>query len=87
MGGELRFSEIREAIPGLSDRLLNSRLSELQGEQIIERSEDDGLPYRLTAKGRALGPLFDAVECWAASFDCAPDKPGRLRQPLDEPET
>ena len=75
---ELRFSEIRSQIPGLSDRLLADRLAELTTEGIVEPC-DGG--YRLTDKGRALQPLLDEIGRWATSWvdPDVGDRPGRKR--------
>ncbi len=77
-----RFGEIRAEIPGLSDRLLTARLAELGDEGIVERLEGDGFVlYGLTAKGRDLGPVLDAVVTWARTHS-APEPaaaPGRIQ--------
>lgn len=78
----LRFTEIRSAIPGLSDRLLDARLSELEDEGVVERCESPGeVRYGLSEKGLALEPVFDAIASWSHAFaDGAPDTaPGRRR--------
>src|SRR6058998_3249362 len=58
MEGTLRFSEIKQLVPELSDRLLSERLKELEAEGIVRRKVFDGTPvrveYALTEKGRAL---------------------------------
>ncbi len=69
--GETSFGAIRDAIPGISDRLLTERLKELEGEGIIERSAcGRATTYQLTDKGRGLQPVFDAIveytERWVA---------------------
>ncbi|MFC4147748.1 winged helix-turn-helix transcriptional regulator [Micromonospora mangrovi] len=79
---DLRFGEIRCAVPGLSDRLLTERLGELEREGVIHRSDDGGghVTYRPTAKGEALRPLFGEVQNWADRWrtgDLGP-RPGRL---------
>ena len=62
---ELRFGEIRAAIPGLSDRLLDTRLTELEVEGIVLRSEANGeVRYRVTEKGMALEPVFASIASW-----------------------
>ena len=70
--GPLRFSEIGELIPDLSDRLLSERLKELEAEGIVERHvHDDGpvrVEYALTAKGRALEPSLNGLKSWANSW-------------------
>src|SRR5919109_5436380 len=57
MGGPLRFSQIKQLVPDLSDRLLSERLKELEAEGVVERRVIDGGPmhveYRLTEMGRA----------------------------------
>lgn len=63
-----RFGEIRDAIPGLSDRLLDSRLRELVDEGIVERREAEPSHYALTSKGEDLGPVLDSVEAWASTY-------------------
>ncbi len=69
LGGPLHFSEIRELVPEISDRLLSERLKELEAEGIVERRVIDGSPvrteYSLTAKGSALEPALRTLETWA----------------------
>lgn len=56
------YSEIRDAIPGISDRLLSERLRELEGEGLVERFvEGRSSIYRLSEKGVSLQPILDAV--------------------------
>ncbi len=70
-GGCSSFSQIRRAIPGISDRLLSERLKELEAEGVVERRvHGRSADYGLTDKGRALQPVLDAVgdyaHVWAA---------------------
>lgn len=69
MDGPLRFSQIRQLVPDLSDRLLSERLKELEAEGIVERRVIDGGPvhveYGLSEKGRALQPTVRALKAWA----------------------
>src|SRR3954471_24187573 len=69
MEGPLRFSEIRQLVPDLSDRLLSERLKELEAEGIVQRTVIDEIPvrveYALTDKGRALEPSVRALKSWA----------------------
>lgn len=72
LDGPLRFSEIRQLVPDLSDRLLSERLKELEAEDIVERRVLDGSPvrveYALTSKGMALEPAVRALKSWANSY-------------------
>jgi DNA-binding HxlR family transcriptional regulator len=65
----LRFSELAQAVPQLSDRLLSERLKELEARGIVERTELPGRParveYALTPMGRELEPALLALEAWA----------------------
>ncbi|MBA2506889.1 MAG: helix-turn-helix transcriptional regulator [Thermoleophilaceae bacterium] len=62
LDGPLRFSEVGQLVPDLSDRLLSERLKELEGEGIVAR--EDGL-YTLTRKGRELEPVVHGLKFWA----------------------
>jgi len=76
----LRFSQMRCAIPGLSDRLLHTRLTELEAEGIAERSETGGeVRYGLTAKGRGLEPVIASIAAWAEAHadGTSPTPPGK----------
>ena len=72
MDGPLRFSEVRQLVPDLSDRLLSERMKELEGEGIVERRVVEGSPsyveYRLTSKGRALEPALRSLRSWAQTW-------------------
>ena len=72
MDGPLRFSEIGQLVPALSDRLLSERLKELEAEHIVERRVHDDSPvrveYALTGKGRALEPALRALKHWSHSY-------------------
>lgn len=67
--GAGRFGQILEAVPDLSNRMLSERLKELEAEGIVEREVIPETPvrieYRLTRKGRDLGPVVEALSVWA----------------------
>ena len=72
LDGRLRFSEIQQLVPDLSDRLLSERLKELEAEDIVERKVLEGSPvrveYGLTSKGQALEPAVRALKSWANAW-------------------
>src|ERR687893_593665 len=72
MDGPLRFSEVRQLVPDLSDRLLSERMKELEAEGLVERRVIDETPvrveYALTEKGRALEPVVGALKGWARDW-------------------
>jgi DNA-binding HxlR family transcriptional regulator len=79
MAGPARFAELRRAVPGISERMLSDRLSELAAAGLVSREVLDGPPlgvsYRLTRAGRALSPALEELSRWAqehlpAAGDC-----------------
>lgn len=69
MDGPMRFSEIAQAVPELSDRLLSERMKELEARGIVERTVYPGPPvrveYSLSQMGRELGPALSEIQDWA----------------------
>src|SRR5881628_2776209 len=63
--GPHRFSEIAQAVPQLSDRLLSERMKELEARGIVIRREEAGPPprvvYELSEMGAELQPALTAV--------------------------
>jgi DNA-binding HxlR family transcriptional regulator len=69
MDGPLRFSEIAQAVPELSDRLLSERMKQLEARGIVSRRVIPGPPvrveYSLSRMGRELQPALSELERWA----------------------
>jgi DNA-binding HxlR family transcriptional regulator len=69
MDGPLRFSEIAQAVPELSDRLLSERMKELEARGMVKRRVISGPPlrveYELSQMGRELEPAFSELQRWA----------------------
>ena len=69
MDGPLRFSEVGQAVPELSDRLLSERMKELEARHIVERRVIPGPPlrveYELSQMGRELEPALSELQRWA----------------------
>jgi DNA-binding HxlR family transcriptional regulator len=67
--GALRFRQIAQAVPDLSDRLLAQRLRELEARGMVLRTELPGRPvgvqYELTAMGRDLHASIAELTRWA----------------------
>jgi DNA-binding HxlR family transcriptional regulator len=63
--GALRFNEFADAVSGISPRMLSERLRDLEAAGLIDRTVLPTSPptveYRLTARGRQLGPIIDAM--------------------------
>ena len=69
MEGPMRFSEVGQSVPELSDRLLSARMKELEARGIVERTVRPGPPvrveYSLSRMGRELGPALIELQDWA----------------------
>ncbi len=68
----MRFSEVGQAIPQLSDRLLSERMKELEARGIVERQVHAEAPvrveYELTTMGRDLAPALGELRQWALHY-------------------
>jgi DNA-binding HxlR family transcriptional regulator len=64
-----RFSDLRAAIPNISDALLSERLKELEAAGIVTRTVTPETPvridYALTERGRDLSGVMDELANWA----------------------
>jgi DNA-binding HxlR family transcriptional regulator len=69
LGGPRRFSQIREYVGHISDRVLSQRLKELEREGIVQRRVIPSSPvrveYALTDRGCELQQVVEAVQRWA----------------------
>ena len=66
--GPRRFSELRRAIPGISERMLTRHLHDLERDGVIARAAFPEIPprveYRLTAAGSTLCPIIKQMWTW-----------------------
>jgi len=69
LDGPRRYSEIRVAIPEISDTLLSERLRELEAAGIVTRAVTPSTPvlieYALSDRGRDLANVVDGLSSWA----------------------
>lgn len=67
-----RFTELANAVDGLSERLLAERVRELEAAGIVVRRVLPGPPvgveYELTEAGRDLNEAIRAVSAWARKW-------------------
>jgi DNA-binding HxlR family transcriptional regulator len=72
MTGPSRYSDLRGAVPQISDRMLSERLKELEAEGIVLRNVSADPPVRveycLTDKGQALHEPLRAIGEWAETW-------------------
>jgi|ERR1700710_2313155 DNA-binding HxlR family transcriptional regulator len=67
--GATRFSELSDAIPDVTDKLLAERLKTFVAEGLVERQVHPETPvrieYRLTDMGRDLEKAVGEISVWA----------------------
>jgi len=70
--GPLHFAEIKESVPGMSDRLLSHRLKELEEAGLVKREVHSRnrirVSYELTRKGHSLEPVIGGLRDWARAW-------------------
>ncbi|SQE00229.1 Transcriptional regulator, HxlR family [Parafrankia sp. Ea1.12] len=68
----LRFAQLRRLIPDITEKMLAQRLRELEAIQIVDRIPVSTAPphveYALTAQGRSLGPVLQAMWEWGRDW-------------------
>jgi DNA-binding HxlR family transcriptional regulator len=73
--GTKRFSEIKRAVAGISQRTLSQQLRDLQSTGIVERTVYADSPprviYEITPLGKSLGPLLETMCHWGKSHSAA----------------
>jgi DNA-binding HxlR family transcriptional regulator len=85
MNGPGHFAQLRRAVPGISERMLSDRLTELASLGLVVRTVEEGPPlrvsYKLTDAGLALKPAMTELTRWADSHlpDEAPGCPSQFR--------
>lgn len=76
--GKTRFNQFRSSTPAPPPRLLSERLQRLEEHGLVERVVYSQRPlraeYRLTAKGRTLFPVIDAMVTWGFEHTFAEDE-------------
>ena len=73
--GTKRFSELKRAVTGITQRTLSQQLRDLQSTGIVERTVYPDTPpkvvYAITPLGKSLRPLLDAMCHWGKSHSAA----------------
>jgi DNA-binding HxlR family transcriptional regulator len=73
LNGQNRFSDIEEAIPNMSARMLTERFKESDKMGIIVIKVYPETPvrieYELTEKGRAVQSVMDEIQKWAEKWN------------------
>ncbi len=66
--GKLRFSELKDKIPNISERMLTLQLKKMEQESLVIKTVYAEVPprveYELTEIGKKLIPVLNQLEIW-----------------------
>jgi len=69
LGGVKRYSELKRAVPTITEKVLIQQLKQLESEGLITRKAKPTVPphvtYELSKSGKALRPVLYAMAEWA----------------------
>src|SRR5262245_27495708 len=71
LGGASGFNEIQRGLPGISRSVLTDRMRALERAEVIKRRTGPNgrtLGYQLTAAGRDLTPVLQAIGEWGVTW-------------------
>jgi DNA-binding HxlR family transcriptional regulator len=70
--GSLRFAEVRDLLPGISEKVLTEQLRQLEADGMVRRTVTPTQPprvdYALTEAGVELVPVMQSMCDWATRF-------------------
>ena len=78
--GPLGFNALKEAVDGVSSKVLSDSLENLETHGLVERAIVSEKPFRveysLTERGRSLEPVIGAMRQWGEDHLVAPTADG-----------
>lgn len=70
--GSRRFAEIRNVLPGVTEKVLTAQLREMERDGIVRRLITETVPprvdYMLSDAGKALVPVMEAMGGWGTKY-------------------
>ena len=80
--GSRRFAEVRDLLPGITEKVLTDQLRQLERDGIISRLVTETVPqrvdYSLSNAGKELIPVMEAMCSWGTKhLGVAPSLPRR----------
>lgn len=70
--GPQGFSDLKDRVDGISDKVLSESLKDLEEKNLVEREVKAQRPirveYSLTEHGRGLEPVIDALHDWGHEY-------------------
>ena len=83
LAGPRRFSDLRRSLAAITPKWLSARLRALESDGIVIRevASEREVWYRLTPRGQALEPVFDALLVWGMDHALGPPRRGEAIHP------
>ncbi len=83
LAGPRRFSDLRRSLTAITPKWLSARLRTLEADGIVTRdvTGEREVRYRLTPKGEALEPVFDALLVWGMDYALGSPRHGEAIHP------
>ena len=70
--GTNRFGELKRAVTGITQKVLTSKLREMEELGLLEREVYPQIPpkveYTLTDIGYSLRPVLESLKCWGKDY-------------------
>ena len=70
--GTKRFGELKRAVTGITQKVLTSKLREMEELGLLERKVYPQIPpkveYTLTDIGYSLRPVLESLKCWGKDY-------------------
>ena len=71
-GGTMRFGELKDAVPGITQKTLTAALRSLEAEELLTRKVYAVIPpkveYTLTTAGRELLAILESLSRWQEKY-------------------
>ena len=70
--GSRRFAQLRDILPGVSEKVLTSQLRALEADGVVERLATPTVPprvdYKLSSAGKELITVMEAMCAWSGKY-------------------
>lgn len=80
--GTKRFNELKESMPGVTQKILTSQLRDLEDDHLVYREVYPEVPpkveYSLTERGHSLTPILEAMYHWGTDYCKKYDTEGKI---------
>lgn len=72
MDGRLRFSQLKQQVGGISQKVLTANLRSMEDDGLLVREAFAEVPprveYELTDLGRSLQPVLESLRVWGSGY-------------------